>query len=59
VFHVSQLKKAIGNHHVKSEMLPDLQGQGQEMILEEILGRITVTAHGSSIDIEMIKEQFP
>jgi len=44
---------------VKSEMLPDLQGQGQEMILEEILGRITVTAHGSSIDIEMIKEQFP
>ena len=37
VFHVSQLKKAIGDHHVESEMPPDLQGQGQEMIPEENL----------------------
>jgi len=55
VFHVSQLKKAVGDHHVESEMPPDLQGQRQEMISEEILGRRIVTTHGSPIEQVLIR----
>ena len=55
MFHVSHLKKTIGDHHVESEMPPDLQGQGQKMIPEKILGRRTVTTQGFPVEQALIQ----
>jgi len=52
---VSQLKQAIGDHHVESEMPPNLQRQGQETNPEKILVRRKVTIQGSPIEQVLIQ----
>ncbi|XP_017425527.2 transposon Ty3-G Gag-Pol polyprotein [Vigna angularis] len=57
VFHVSQVKKALGEHQVERELPPDLQAEGPSFWPMKILGRRQRTEEGRSVQPVLVEWQ--
>ena len=49
VFHVSQLKRAVGNVQVKLELSPSLQGKGENIVPVQVLQTRELNRHGEKV----------